>query len=392
MPRLTEATPKYRRHKASGQAVVTIQGHDYYLGPWDSKASKIEYDRVICEWLAAGRQLPVVGQEASDLTIVEMLARYKKFAVQHYQNKNARTHEWDNVRYAIEPLKRLYARTLVRDFGPLALKAIQQEMVTSGLSRGVVNSRIGKIKRVFRWAVSEQLAPSSLVVGLETVAGLQRGRTSAREADPVTPVSDEVVEKTLRHLPEVVADMVRFQRLTGSRPGEVCILRPRDVDRSGEVWRYVPASHKTEHRNRQRIIFVGPKAREVLAPYLLRDADAYCFSPEDTDRKRKATLRANRKTPVQPSQLDRSTKKPKRKPGPRYNTNSYGCAIRRAAEKAGVDCWGPNRLRHSAATEIRSRYGLEAAQTVLGHARADVSQIYAERDLDLAKKIMGEVG
>ena len=81
--------------------------------------------------------------------------------------------------------------------------------------------------------------------------GLQKGRTPARETEPVVPVSDEVVEKTLPILPEVVADMVRFQRLTGCRPGEVCILRPRDVDRSGEIWRYVPASHKTEHRDRQ---------------------------------------------------------------------------------------------------------------------------------------------
>ena len=125
MPRLVEATPKYRRHKASGQAIVTIQGHDFYLGPWNSKASKVEYDRIISEWLAAGRQLPMANGEASDLTIVEMLARYKKFAVQHYQKDGVPTGEWDNIQYAIEPLKRLYGRTLVRDFGPLALKAIQ---------------------------------------------------------------------------------------------------------------------------------------------------------------------------------------------------------------------------------------------------------------------------
>ena len=87
-------------------------------------------------------------------------------------------------------------------------------MVTTGLSRGVINSRIGRIKRVFRWAVSEQLAPPSLVVALDTVMGLQRGRTAARETKPVMPISDEVVEKTLPCLPDVVADMVRIQRLS----------------------------------------------------------------------------------------------------------------------------------------------------------------------------------
>jgi site-specific recombinase XerC len=54
--------------------------------------------------------------------------------------------------------------------------------------------------------------------------------------------------------------------------------------------------------------------------------------------------------------------------------------------------WAPNRLRHSAATEIRKRFGLEAAQVVLGHAQADVTQVYAERDLELARRVAKEVG
>ena len=46
MPKLTKSLPNPRKH-ASGQAVVTIGGHDHYLGPWDSKASKVAYDRLI---------------------------------------------------------------------------------------------------------------------------------------------------------------------------------------------------------------------------------------------------------------------------------------------------------------------------------------------------------
>lgn len=33
MPRLTQAVPKYRKHKASGQAFVGINGRRHYLGP-----------------------------------------------------------------------------------------------------------------------------------------------------------------------------------------------------------------------------------------------------------------------------------------------------------------------------------------------------------------------
>ena len=82
-------------------------------------------------------------------------------------------------------------------------------------------------------------------------------------------------------MPAVVADMVRFQRRTGCRPGEVCQLRPMDMDRSSEVWQYRPASHKTEYLGRERIIFIGPKAQAVILPYLLRDAATYCFSPAE---------------------------------------------------------------------------------------------------------------
>jgi integrase len=57
-----------------------------------------------------------------------------------------------------------------------------------------------------------------------------------------------------------------------------------------------------------------------------------------------------------------------------------------------VPVWTPLQLRHTAATMIRSRFGLEAAQTVLGHAKADTTQIYAERDLARAHAVMAEIG
>jgi hypothetical protein len=62
MTRCVHSNPRYYRHKASGQAVVTISGKDFYLGLWKSKASFVGYDRVIAEWLAAGRSNQVRSQ------------------------------------------------------------------------------------------------------------------------------------------------------------------------------------------------------------------------------------------------------------------------------------------------------------------------------------------
>src|SRR3954468_1569029 len=83
MPRLTKSVPSYRKHRATGQAVVTVNGHDYYLGPHGTKASKLEYDRLIGEWLASGRS-PAFGRPADSITIAKLLLAYLTHAKAYY--------------------------------------------------------------------------------------------------------------------------------------------------------------------------------------------------------------------------------------------------------------------------------------------------------------------
>ena len=152
------------------------------------------------------------------------------------------------------------------------------------------------------------------------------------------------------------------------------------------------------------------------------------MKPVDSEKKRRAEQHANRTTPLSCGNRPGTNRKrkPKRTAGEKYTTGSYRKAIHRACDlafpapeplcrrtdesvrdwrerltdmqRAELDQWqsdhrwSPNRLRHSAGTEIRKRYGLEAAQVILGHASADVTQIYAERDLQKAVEIMREVG
>ena len=100
------------------------------------------------------------------------------------------------------------------------------------------------------------------------------------------------------HLRAVVADMVRFQQITGCRPQDVCNLRPCDVDISGDVWLYRPDTYKTEHHDRERIIPIAPKGQDILGPYLLREKESHCFRPVDSEKKRRAAQHDNRKTPL----------------------------------------------------------------------------------------------
>jgi hypothetical protein len=173
-------TPSYRLHKPSGQAVVTLNGRDFYLGRYGSPESRAEYDRSIAEWLANGRKLPASGS-ASDLTVNELLLAYLRHADAYYTKGGRQTTEPTNIRLALRPLRRLYGDTIARDFGPLALKTVRGEMVAAGLCRREVNKRVRHIVRLFKWSVGEELIPPSVHHGLRAAEGLKRGRSEARE-------------------------------------------------------------------------------------------------------------------------------------------------------------------------------------------------------------------
>ncbi len=413
--------PSYRLRKARGCAVVTINGRNFYLGTYGSDRSYENYSRLIAEW-KGGAPIVEPQPDGNGLQILELVNAYRKWAEGHYAKDGQPTSEVHCIRLAMKYLLALYATTPAAKFGPLAMKAVREKMIEGKLCRTTINSNVGRIRRMCRWGVENELIPSTVYHGLQAVQGLQRGRTKARETVPVEAVADKVINATLPHLPVIIADMVHFQRLVGCRPSEVCMVRPCDVDTSGEVWTYVPESHKTEHHGRERRIFIGPRAQDVLRPYLLRAKDSYCFSPKEAEKKRHVALREARKSKVQPSQMSRRKSKPKRKPAECYAKDSYRRAIARACEIAfkmpkdlrripdklsaeqkselrahaavwrEQHVWSPNQLRHAAATQIRKRFGLEAAQVALGHSKADVTQLYAERDFALAERVMLEVG
>jgi site-specific recombinase XerD len=418
-PRLSP--PAYSLHKASGNAVVRIDGKDHYLGPHGSPESHAKYERLLAEARAARLEGTVTAEERRllvgfTLTIVDVLSRYKAFCEVYYVNKDGKpSKELADMRYALRPLRLLYGVTLAREFGPLKLKAIQAYMIeTQKLSRGVINQRIKRIKRFFKWAVSEELVPSAVTHGLSTVAGLRRGRCNAREAPPVKPVAQEWVDAALPYMSRHAAAMVQVQQLGGMRPYEVVIMRACDIDMSGDVWLYSPQEHKNEWRGHSRTVALGPAAQAVIRPFLTPNLSAYLFSPRAAEAERNEARGVNRnplrKTKIYPCELrarerrkakarKRVAKHPKRE---RYDVDSYRSAIQYAIVRANkqralenlpeIPMWFPLQLRHSRATEVRRTHGIEAAQVVLGHRHANVTEIYAERNLQLAIQIARKSG
>src|SRR5947209_2698939 len=98
---MTTRTPSYCLHKATGQAVVRINGKDHYLGKFGTQESRDAYDRLIAEWLAAGRSLPT-AKTGDGLSINQMLVAYWRWAEKTYCDGDSKpTRELDNLKHAL---------------------------------------------------------------------------------------------------------------------------------------------------------------------------------------------------------------------------------------------------------------------------------------------------
>src|SRR5262245_35378037 len=124
----TRRIPTYRRHRASGQAVVTLNGVDYYLGAWNTPQSKAEYDRLTAEWLSGGRCLPNRDGNPDDRLVKEVIHSFWGHIIASRSDLEA-----EKVRWALKPAREMYGETPAAKFGPRAFRAIRLKMIEAGL-------------------------------------------------------------------------------------------------------------------------------------------------------------------------------------------------------------------------------------------------------------------
>jgi integrase len=310
-------------------------------------------------------------------------------------------------------------------------------MVGIGWSRKYINVQVGRIIRMFRWGVENEKVEANVLHALRAVPGLRQGKTTARELPPIRPVPDSQVAAVLPHVPAPVKAMIELMQLTGARAGELVILRGSDIDMTGPVWQYRPEKHKTQFHGHERIIYLGPRAQDVVRPFLRLNPAEYLFRPDESIAAHREKRKAARKTPLScgncPGDVKQS--KPKKLPGEHYSVGAFRQAIERGCDIAfpppselarirvpgnktknmrqettaewkarlgerwtELKAWrdshsfNPHQIRHSCATTIRKQYGLEVVQAVLGQKSVSASQIYAEKNLEAATRVMAEVG
>jgi integrase len=363
--------PTYRLRILRGRrrACVTIYDIDTHkrrevvLGDYDSPTTRQTYSRVLAEWERLGRR---VGPQAARPRAIVVGASVAELCAAFLQDAEGR----------VSPIQiRVYKmalRLLLQQWGdwpaasvtPQDLRALRLVMlrdeldadgkvIRRGWCRGVAAKLTGTIKLIWKWGVAEGLVPQATYATLLTLGPL-RASDGGRERPKVKPVKPELVWRTVAVVPADVGVMIKLQLLTGMRAGELCSMRPVDIDTSSEPWMYTPAHHKTEYRGKARSIYLGPEARETLRPYLPQKVDDKCF---------------------------------RRSPG------DYGHTIAAACLKHGIPHWHTHQLRHLYATQIQKTHGLEAARILLGHAAGSVTEaVYVDRDAAEAKRIAESTG
>lgn len=343
MGRKRNAVPNRLYHRPSGQDRVVWKGRSIYLGRQGSPEAEANYRRIV-------RNIVTIGEPQIEASILTVKFLADRFMVHTKESFPPESKEPMAYRRAMDLLTAQLGDMPVDQVTPAKFTAMRDAWA-KGSGVRTVNKHHNMVLAAFRWGVTVEIVPATVWHALQAVPRLKPRRSPARDPKVVGPVAWKDVEAILDKLRPQLRDMIRLHWLTGMRSGELLAMTPEQI--VDGVYR--PAHHKNAWRGHVREIPLGPKAMEILR-----------------------------------SRIEKADSKERIFPG--YSSQSYGRAVRRACESAGVPHWHPHQIRHSFATRVRESHGLDAAQTLLGHATARVTEIYAVRSTELARKVSQEVG
>lgn len=356
--------PSLCTHRRTGRAYATdpATGKQIQFGLAGTKEAEQAYQR----WIGslAARRVDVASGAPPGMTptISELIADYHAWAKKYYVKRGRTTTEFVLIEKNSDTLLRLFAGELASSFGPTQLKAVRSAYIAENWNRQTINNQMSRLTRMFRWGVEHELIRPEQLVALRAVKGLARGRCEARESKPILPVSAEHVRKAAAKCKGHMRAMLLIHLATGMRSGELVEMAVSRIDTTKEPWQYIPTHHKNEHRGKERFIYLGPEARELLLPWL-----------NATKQRGGERIWLTR---------DRG----------HMTVDIYSANIQRACERAGVPRFRPLQIRHRAATSFREAAGIEGAQALLGHSHLKTTEIYAEQQTALARDTIEKIG
>jgi integrase len=359
MPRKAQWPPKVQNHKASGRARVRVGGVDYYLGRFGSPEAERAYAALVAR-LADGER-PAAGKphKQTALTVAACCRLWLDG-----EGARRRPKELDHYRRALAVLLRVAGRKRAADFGAGDLEDVRREMARRWC-RNRCNRQVVRLRTVWRWLERHGYAPRGSYEHLRTLPGLAEHDPTVRQTAPVRPCSWRDLAAVCRRSGKTVRAMLLLGWYSGMRPGEVCSMRAAEIDRTGAVWAYRPATHKGAWRGQDRVVMLGPVCQRVLAPFLAGRRRDYLFCPSDRCRKRTRQ---------------------------RYTAETFSRAVARAAARAGVRLHF-YQLRHAYRVRVTRAGNLDQARAAMGHTSVGTTNGYARGvDAELARQVAERLG
>ena len=403
--------PKLCRNKCRNFAYVTVNGKQIYLGKWGTDEAQAAYERFLLNWIKTNREnqpqnQPQPKDPRGGFTVTEMAVAY----VAEYRKRPVKNRS--DLKTFIRIANRLADvfpnyeadRFSVRDLETLRDSFQNEEFTRMGKqqkrSRTYLNKLISRTKTIFSWGSSKEMVSAETVARIKCLQPLRKGLTTAPEPKPRHLIPTEDYKAVLPFLPAYYKDIVEVLHLTGMRPSEICNMKVSEIEKTKNVWIYRPSSHKTAYQGNNRIVPIGKHAQKILKRHLSgRNEDEYVFTPARAMKSCWDAKRAKRKTPVQPSQQKRDKEHQGKyvKYRDRIDPTTIGRVVSAACKKALEakkisQSWTPYDLRHTAITEVRTKYGAETAQHFAGHSNLDTQRFYDHSALAAASKVAEEIG
>lgn len=362
-----------------GRAFTKVDGVYYSLGRAGSSDAQKRYAEILARH--ADGTLKKIASKTSKaeapsdgLAVAELLVQYVSRELSRFSAAEQRCQL-----SAMKILRQKFGLRPVTDFGPLKFRVVQDAMVNAGWSRSFINRQMKRLRSIFKWGVSWELVPQTLMDSLRTVSSLKPGTSDAPESKPRRAIPEADLQAVRALLCERHRDLVDLMLLTGCRPGELLGLTTGMIDRSADIWRADLVCHKTAHKGKARTLFFNKTAQAILRKYLKVDSAARVF-PLRGDTFSNAIKSACEVAYGMPAHL--------RKPGRQLTPQQ------RAEAKAWrrQHVWTPHWLRHTVATRLADEVGTEAAQRLLGHSTTAMTLHYsrtAEKQAIEAAKRLG---
>lgn len=357
------------------------------------------YHRWLAAWCAAaelGRREHAMGQgPAGAMTVAELVEAHAEHAARHYRREGRPTGEAANFASAMKAVVQVFGDEPAEGLRARHLHELRAVWRARGMTATGVNQYGKRLQRVVRWGVSMDLlseAPLMRLASVLPVRDAEAGyRRKARKRVP--PV--EEVERVMAGAVPVKRDLLGLMLESGMRPNEAVAIRPVDIHTGAEPWVYVPPWHKNTERNKQRWIYLGPRCRARLMPYMTRELHLPCFRPQEAVDQQEARRREAYRPPPDgwdyrqwDSYRRRLERRGHSRYGQAYTTASLNRAVEALCEAAGVEKFTVGALRHLAearmeqaliAGGMRPEVARHMAGVYLGHARLETTAMYAQR-------------